>query len=189
MYSFMTDEQLAVEAKTSSAALEALVFRHTRLVRSCARPLFLSGGDREDLVQEGMIGLLSAVRSFDPTAGTAFQAYASICIRSRMISAVRAASSQKHAPLNDSLPLPSSACRVIDKRPETDPEERLLLREQYDEFIHSLQKELSATERQVLRLYLEGLSYFEISQRLGKPVKSVDNAIQRIRAKAARISG
>lgn len=186
----MNDEQLAAEAKVSSAALEALVLRHTRLVRSCARPLFLSGGDHEDLVQEGMIGLLSAIRSFEPQKGASFQAYAAICIRSRMISAIRAAASQKHAPLNESIPYHSlSFASVIGESPESDPEERLLLRERFDEFMQSLQQQLSATERRVLSLYLEGLSYSEISQRLGKPSKSVDNAIRRIRAKAARIQG
>ena len=186
MLSVMTDEQLAAAAKNSPEALEALILRHTKLVRQCARPLFLAGADHEDLVQEGMIGLLSAVRSYDARCGSPFQAYAALCIRRRMISAIRAAASQKHAPLNDAVSLHEFCARTDG---QTDPEEQLLRRERCDEYMRYLQEHLSGTELRVLRLYLDGLSYSEISQALSRPVKSVDNAVRRIRKKAANYQG
>ena len=99
----LPDEELAVRANRSAAAMETLITRYSRTVRVCARPLFLAGGDQEDLFQEGMIGLLYALRSYDPSSGTPFRAYALVCIRNKLISAVRAAAANKHAPLNDSV--------------------------------------------------------------------------------------
>ncbi len=186
----MSDEALTTQAKSSPDALEALVIRYARLVRSCARPLYLVGGDHEDLVQEGMIGLLSAARTFSPDSGTPFQSYAAVCIRSRMISAIRAASAQKHAPLNDSVSIQTfSFDSLSDENLKADPETSLIVREGFDEFMRSLQSRLSVTERRVLQLYLDGLSYAEIARQLRKSVKAVDNAVQRIRKKAASIHG
>jgi RNA polymerase sporulation-specific sigma factor len=186
----MTDEKLVELAKESPEALETLLLRHTRLVRSCARPLFLSGGDHEDLVQEGMIGLLAAIRSYRNDCGSTFRSYAAVCIRSRLISAVRSASAKKHAPLNESVSLQTFSFETLtDVSLESDPEESFIVREGFDEFMQALQQQLSAAERQVLQFYLEGLSYAEIAQKLHKSVKSVDNAVQRIRMKAAKIHG
>ena len=182
-YSLYPDSELLVLSRRSHDAMCELVSRHTRLVRICARPLFLAGGDKEDLVQEGMIGLLDAIRSYDPDRGSSFEGYAVLCIRRRMISAIRSASAQKNAPLNESLPMEESLPAA------SDPETAFIQRENIRGFMEALQASLTAAERQVLSLYLDGCSYREISQRIGKTPKSVDNTVQRIRRKAARLFG
>lgn len=182
-FSPISDSELLVLSRQSHDAMRELITRHSRLVRICARPLFLAGGDNEDLVQEGMIGLLDAVRSFDPERGASFEAYAMLCIRRRMISAIRAASAQKHAPLNDSVPIEEYGTA------EPDPEAVMIHREDFRALMETLESALTPAEQAVLTLYLDGFSYREISKRIGKPPKSVDNAVQRIRRKAARLFG
>ena len=182
-YSRFTDLELLSRSEQSQDAMHELISRYTRLVRACARPLFLAGGDHEDLVQEGMIGLLDAIRSYSPVGGASFESFAALCVRRRMYSAIRAASAQKHAPLNEALPLEGPHAAA------SDPETELVNRESFREFMDSLQSSLTPAERLVLTLYLEGLSYREISDHIGKPPKSVDNAVQRIRRKAAHILG
>lgn len=181
-YSERTDEQLCSLSKTSQLALECLIERNACLVRACARPYFLSGGDSEDLIQEGMIGLLAAISAYDASRGVPFRAFAGTCIRSRIVSAVRAARAGKNRPLNDALPLENDAL------PQPGPEEELLRREETEAFLSSLTQSLSALERQILPLYLEGRSYREIAASIGRSEKSVDSAVQRIRAKAGRQS-
>ena len=186
----LPDEALAARAKESLDAEEALISRYTRVVRACARPLFLSGGDHEDLVQEGMIGLLYAIRSYAPASGTPFHAYALVCIRHKLISAVRAAAANKHAPLNESVSFhtfPSD--EPVPERMRVDPEAELIGREDANEFFSALRFSLTASEKAVLSQYLQGLSYAEIASSCGKTVKAVDNAVQRIRRKAAKILG
>ena len=183
-----TDAQLLALCDSSSDALEILISRYTRLVRSCARPLFLAGADHEDLVQEGMIGLLSAIRSYDPDSGVPFEGFASVCIRRKMISAIRAASAEKHLPLNDSVPIQAYTLDVNGST-EADPETSFIGREDFRERMDTLRSRLSRTENAVFQLYLEGLSYREIARRLNCTPKAVDNAVQRIRRKAAAILG
>ena len=183
-YSRFSDLELISRSEQSQDAMHELISRYTRLVRVCARPLFLVGGDHEDLVQEGMIGLLDAIRSYIPDLGTPFDAYAALCVRRRMYSAIRAASARKHAPLNDALPLEELTVSRAD-----DPEAAVISQEWHRELMERLNDCLSSTERTVLEHYLEGASYLEISRRVGKPTKSVDNAVQRIRRKAAQILG
>ncbi len=177
-----SDEQLCSQAKASQAALEELIERCGCLVRACARPYFLAGGDSEDLLQEGMVGLLSAISSYEPSRGVPFRAYAASCIRSRIVSAVRSSLSGKNRPLNDAI------CLDADYLPQPGPEEEFLRREETEVFLSALTQSLSALERQILPLYLEGRTYREIAAQIGKPEKSVDNAVQRIRAKAGRQS-
>lgn len=185
-----SDEQLVFVSSESLDAMEELISRHSRLVRALARPLFLAGGDHEDLVQEGMIGLLHAVRSYSASSGTPFQAYALVCIRNKMISAVRAAAASKHAPLNESIPFQSfSFDLTVPVSMMNDPEADMISREGADEFLDALRLRLSASEKTVLDLYLEGLSYSEIADRIRKSPKAVDNAVQRIRKKAVTILG
>ena len=163
--------------------MENLIRRYTRLVKTCARPYFLAGADAEDLMQEGMLGLLNAVREYDESKGAPFGAFARLCITRKIYSAVKAAASLKHDPLNQSMSidrplfedLAESRTRVT--APNGDPEER-------KKKLYSL---LSEFEAQVLTLFLDGLSYEEMSEALHKPIKSVDNAVQRIKRKSAAI--
>lgn len=191
-----SDEMLcALVSRGDRGAEEELASRYGRLVRSCARPYFLVGGDSEDLIQEGMIGLLSAIRTFQPDHDAVFSTYAEVCVRNRLRSAVRAAVRDKHAPLNQSLPLLDS---VLDEdggtypygqpsSPPESPEDLLIGREEQESRMEALRSHLSRFEKTILAAYLDGLSYGEIAQRTGKPLKSVDNAVQRIRRKVARI--
>ncbi|MCD7845941.1 MAG: sigma-70 family RNA polymerase sigma factor [Oscillospiraceae bacterium] len=192
-YEKTSDEELQALARTQqSGAEEALAERYVRLVRACARPYFLIGGDGEDLIQEGMLGLLSAIRGYDPQKGSAFRAYAQSCIQNRIKSAVRSAGRMKHAPLNDGLPLDvvlSDESQSLGVHYfQQSPEEQVLARETEKEFIAAYSRRLSRFEAQILDLYLDGLSYEEMAARSGRDVKAVDNAIQRIRRKLAKLS-
>lgn len=180
--SVSTDEVLcALAVQGDRSAEEALVLRYNRLVRSCARPFFLMGADHEDLIQEGMIGLVKAVRDYDAGRGAAFRAYAERCIRNRMISAIRAASGGKQAALNTSVSLDEEGEEHLSY--QEDPETLLISREEFQERLAQLHSTLTTLEDRVLGLYLQGLSYREIGQRLNRSHKSIDNAVQRIRRK------
>ena len=173
-------------------AEEQLAVRYSRLVRICARPFFLAGGDSEDLTQEGMLGLLSAIREYDPSQQTSFRTFAEACIRNRLITAIKSASRLKHLPLNEGVSLEeilseeTSQSVVSPKAFRRVPEEQVLARESADEIFHTFSRCLSQLEKEVLTLFLDGLSYEEMAERLGRSVKSVDNAVQRIRRKLAR---
>ena len=171
-------------------AEETLVTEYARLVRACARPYFLAGGDGEDLIQEGMLGLLSAVRTFDPAKGVKFSSYAEFCVRRRIYSAIRSASGYKHTPLNSYISLESPQFDESNAQNAyylRDPEDFVIARENAVEVARLLYGALSRLESGVLELYLEGMSYQEMAVRLGKSSKSVDNAVQRIRKKLAQI--
>ncbi len=185
-----TDEELCTGAAQKDSRAEAeLVRRYGQLVRACARPLFLAGGDSEDLIQEGMLGLLTAIRSFDPGRDAAFKTYAEICIRSRLYTAIRAAQGGKHAPLNQSISLEPplfDGTRADLYSSVESPEDVIIGREELKERLDALKDQLSEFEAQILPPYLNGLSCREIAARVGRPQKSVDNAIQRIRRKMAQ---
>lgn len=197
-YAELEDSALQkLAAYGDSYAEEELVSRYMRLVRICARPLFLAGGESEDLIQEGMFGLLSAVRQYNNEHNASFKTFAEWCIRNRLRSAVKSASSLKHDPLNNRVPLESIlsdesqtqavACAELFQK---SPEEQVLARENknYTEQLYlSLVSMLSKYEKAVLTYYLEGLSYKEIAKLTGKGDKAVDNAIQRIRRKTAQM--
>lgn len=193
-YSELDDNRLQeLAAVGDRQAEERLVVKYMRLVRRCSRPFFLVGGAPEDLIQEGMLGLLSAIRQYDPKQNATFKTYAELCIKNRLLSAVKTDSRLKHNPLNDGLPLdsllseesqiPLLAYTELFRRT---PEEQVLARENKMELQQSFKRCLSPMERNVLRLYLDGLSYQEIAEQTGKPIKAVDNAIQRIRRKLAQ---
>ncbi len=193
-YSELDDNRLQeLSAAGDRQAEERLVVKYMRLVRRCSRPFFLVGGAPEDLIQEGMLGLLSAIRQYDPKQNTAFKTYAELCIKNRLLSAVKTDSRLKHNPLNDGLPLdsllseesqiPLLAYTELFRRT---PEEQVLARENKIELQQSFKRCLSPMEGSVLRLYLDGLSYQEIAEQTGNPIKAVDNAIQRIRRKLAQ---
>ena len=184
-----SDEALCLGAAQDNPGAETeLVRRYGWLVRACARPLFLAGGDSEDLIQEGFLGLLTAIRSFDPERDAAFRTFAEICIRSRLHTAVRAAQGGKHAPLNHSVsyepPLFDGTNAYLFSSAES-PEDVVIGREELRERLEALKGRLSKFEAQILPPYLNGLSCGEIAQRVGRSQKSVDNAIQRIRRKTA----
>jgi RNA polymerase sporulation-specific sigma factor len=194
----LTDEELCQQASEGDRyAEEILVTRYTRLVRSCARPFFLIGGDSEDLTQEGMIGLMNAVREYDPDKEASFRTFAEICIRNRLYSVLRSATRDKHSPLNQSVPLDTpffdsnSYTSGTSDLAQRSPEEFLIDREHTQSLLSGVRKQLSEFEAKILGYYLDGLSCREIADTVGKPPKSVDNAVQRIRRKLAQqfISG
>lgn len=192
-YIELSDEALQKLADSGDReAEEQLSMRYYRLVRMCARPYFLAGGDSEDLTQEGMLGLLSAIREFDSSMNTSFRTYAELCIKRRIYSAVKAASRLKHTPLNDGLSLDdilSDESHNMAKPAQAfqrTPEEQVLARESESEILQIFSQCLSKFEAEILGLYLEGLSYQDMSIVTHKPPKSIDNAVQRIRRKLAR---
>lgn len=187
-----TDEVLCAQAAAGNrVAEEMLVTRYARLVRSCARPLFLAGGDSEDLIQEGMVGLLTAIREYRAERNGSFRTFAQICIRTRLLSAIKAATRDKHKPLNNyiSFETPSFdgntdfAALITPQSTHSNPEELIISHEDYLERTGRLKDQLSGFEAEILRLYLTGLSYAEIAALVERPPKSVDNAVQRIRRK------
>lgn len=196
----LSDEELVILCREGDRdAEEALVSRYTKYVRSLARPYFLAGGDSEDLIQEGMIGVIKAISGFDPRRHAAFKTFAFTCIKNRLYSAIKNASGSKHSPLNNYIPFEtiisdseSECCgeAALGASMSLDPVEQIIGHEAYSELSKALQGILSGFELEVLGLYLEGLQYAEISERVSKPQKSVDNAVQRIRRKfACYISG
>ena len=183
----VTDEELWRAAKAGDAeAEEQLIERYAVTVRMCARPYFLAGGDSEDLLQEGMIGLLTAVRRFDPNRDVTFKTFAQRCVVTRLLSAVRTASRSKHRPLNDYISFESPQFderQIMSTGNLRDPEELVITKELTDELHLVWSEKLSGLERQILQLYLEGMSNRDIAERVGRSEKSVDNAVQRVRHK------
>ena len=188
-----TDEVLAKLAATGNReAEELLVSRFHQLVRACARPFFLVGGDSEDLIQEGMVGLIKAFREYDPEREASFRTYAEICIRNRLYSVLRAAVRDKHQPLNQSVSLDTpdfdsnSYTSGTNNLAQRNPEDSLIDKEHTAALLSGVRKQLSEFEAKILGYYLDGLSCREIAETVGKSPKSVDNAVQRIRRKVAQ---
>ena len=182
-----SDEALCRRAADGSReAEEALVRRYSGLVRSCARPLFLAGGDSEDLIQEGMFGLIRAIREYDGAKAASFRTFAEVCIRRRLYTVLKSASSGKHQPLNQAIPLNPSFFDVSLAFAQVDPEVLLIDREKTAGLLEYTCKQLSAFEAEILGYYLDGLTCREIAETVGKPPKSVENAVQRIRRKIGR---
>ncbi len=183
----LSDESLCLALQNGNAvAEEILACRYHKLVRSCAHPFFLAGGDSEDLLQEGMLGLIKAMREFRSDREASFQTFAEVCIRRRLYSVIRSSLAGKHSPLNESVPLNAF---LLDAQPQyslLDPEDLLIDREKAAALLNRVRSQLSDLEIRVLDLYLDGCSCGEIAAMVGKPYKSVDNAVQRIRRKVAR---
>ena len=189
----LPDETLcSTAAARDRVAEETLVTRYTRLVRTCARPFFLAGGDSEDLIQEGMVALIKAVREFSPDKAATFRTFAEICIRNRLYSVLRASARDKHRALNQSISLDTpdfdsnSYTSGTSSLAQRDPEDFLIDREHTAALLAAVRKQLSEFEAKILGYYLDGLSCREIADTVGKPPKSVDNAVQRIRRKVAQ---
>jgi RNA polymerase sigma-H factor len=190
----LTDEELVLLYRRGDGfALETLLGKYRNFARMKARSYFLVGADKEDIIQEGMIGLYKAIRDFNPDRQAAFRAFAELCITRQIITAIKTATRQKHIPLNSyiSLSKPLAADGDEDRSladvlhsPETsDPAELLISSEELRSMKLCFAEILSDFETDVLHLYVEGKSYQEIGQFLGRHVKAIDNALQRIKRK------
>nr|WP_240473357.1 RNA polymerase sporulation sigma factor SigH [Salsuginibacillus kocurii] len=187
------DEQLVLHARQGdSASLEQLINKYKNFVRAKSRSYFLIGADHEDIVQEGMIGLFKAVRDFKGDKLSSFRAFAELCITRQIITAIKTATRQKHIPLNSYVSLDKplyddesdrTLLDVLCGTKVSDPEELLVNQEEFDDIDGKITEVLSELEQKVLRLYLDGQSYQEISEELNRHVKSIDNALQRVKRK------
>ena len=193
-----SDETLIdIYRKGDEAAIEVLFERYKDIVRKKAKAMYLAGGDSDDLIQEGMIGLYKAVRDYDDTKEAAFKTFASMCINRQLINAVAVSNRKKNIPLNTyvSFDMPAypdedNETRLVDiLKPESEqnPEKLFIDREYSDSFKKKLFDRLSSFEKQVLDLYLTGMSYTQIAKVLGRDEKSTDNALQRLKSKIRRL--
>ena len=192
-YEEMTDEEIALLARDGDdAAQEFLLNKYKNFVRSKARSYFLIGADHEDIVQEGMIGLFKAIRDFRPDKLSSFRAFAELCVTRQIITAIKTATRQKHIPLNSYVSLNKpiyeeesdrTLLDVITEGWVTNPEDLLISKEDLSSIEGQIGEMLSGLEKQVLFYYLDGKSYQEISEDLGRHVKSIDNALQRVKRK------
>lgn len=188
-YNELTDEALVqLNKQGDGMAFDELYSRYITLIRSLARTYFLVGGDEEDLCQEGLIGLFSAVNAYDAEkqGSSSFKTFAYKCIKSRILNLISLSRAEKHRALNDSV----SIQEVVEN--ETDgfissPEDKVIGEEGLKELIYEIKSQLSNFEIQVFNLYVEGEKYTEIAEKLNKTPKSVDNAIQRIKEKTKRL--
>jgi len=195
-YELMSDEEVVDLVRDNDAeALEYLIYKYKNFVRAKARSYFLIGADREDIVQEGMIGLYKSIRDFRGDKLTSFKAFAELCITRQIITAIKTATRQKHIPLNSYVSLDKpiydedsdrTLLDVICGTKVTDPEELFINREEFDDIEGKMSEILSDLERQVLMLYLDGRSYQQIAEELKRHVKSIDNALQRVKRKLER---
>lgn len=192
-YLELEDEEI-VEAvhNGDSEALDFLINKYRNFVRAKARSYFLIGADKEDIVQEGMIGLYKAIRDFKEDKLASFRAFAELCITRQIITAIKTATRQKHIPLNSYVSLDKpiydeesdrTLMDVLSGAKVMDPEVLFINQEEFDQIEIQMEELLSDLERKVLALYLEGQSYQEISEELNRHVKSIDNALQRVKRK------
>jgi RNA polymerase sporulation-specific sigma factor len=195
-YGDMLDEDIVENAKKDDlAALEFLIRKYKNFVRAKARSYFLIGADREDIIQEGMIGLYKAIRDFNKDKRSSFKAFAELCIQRQIITAIKTATRQKHIPLNSYVSLNKpiydeesdrTLLDVLSGVKITDPEELIISKEELKNIENKIGEILSDLEWEVLMAYLEGKSYQEISAELDRHVKSIDNALQRVKRKLER---
>ncbi|MFW5648726.1 MAG: RNA polymerase sporulation sigma factor SigH [Candidatus Alkaliphilus sp. MAG34] len=189
----VTDEGMVEVAKDGDIdALEYLIRKYKNFVRAKARSYFLIGADREDIIQEGMIGLYKAIRDYKPDKLASFRVFAELCITRQIITAIKTATRQKHIPLNSYISLNKpiydeesdrTLLDVISGHKITDPEELVISREELIHIEETIGEILSSLEWNVLTLYLQGRSYQEIAYDLDRHVKSIDNALQRVKRK------
>ncbi|ABW18037.1 RNA polymerase sporulation sigma factor SigH [Alkaliphilus oremlandii] len=191
-YEVLDEVMVEIAKEGDLEALEYLIKKYKNFVRAKARSYFLIGADREDIVQEGMIGLYKAIRDFKPDKLSSFRAFAELCITRQIITAIKTATRQKHIPLNSYVSLNKpiydeesdrTLLDVISGQKVTDPEELVVSREELGHIEDKIGEILSDLELKVLMLYLEGRSYQEIAGDLERHVKSIDNALQRVKRK------
>ena len=198
-YSKYSDEELIQRLRAGETGIaDYLIEKYKYLVRRKARAMFLIGGDTDDLIQEGMIGLFKAVRDYHPGKEASFVTFAQMCIDRQIYSAVQSSNRQKHMPLNSYLSLNMTAfenedgnndTQIVDVLENTvieDPLDTITKKEYFSSVENVIDSSLSDFEKKVLNRYVQGESYVKIAERLDAPVKSVDNAIQRIRKKTAK---
>lgn len=194
----MTDEQIIIEAqKGDKQAISYLMNKYKELVNIKVSKYFMVGAEKEDIIQEGSIGLFKAIKTFKKDKNNSFKSFANMCIERQLITAIKSSTRQKHIPLNSYLSLNASAydsdeengielINTLDNKMVEDPLETVMKKEYFEQIENSIQKSLSSFEKQVLDGYIKGYSYVTIAKQLDAPVKSVDNAIQRIRKKAVK---
>ena len=193
----MTDEEIVLEAKenANNIALDYLINKYRNFVRAKARSYFLIGADREDIIQEGMIGLYKAIRDFRNDKLSSFRAFAELCVTRQIITAIKTATRQKHIPLNSYVSLNKpiydedsdrTLLDVLSGTKISDPEELVISREEFIDIEAKMGQILSELEWKVLMSYLDGKSYQEIAVDLERHVKSIDNALQRVKRKLER---
>lgn len=194
----MTDEEIIKEIRNGDKqALSYLMNKYKEIVNLKVGKYFMVGAEKEDIVQEGLIGLFKAIKTFNAEKNNTFKTFANMCIERQLITAIKSSNRQKHMPLNSYLSLNMSAydneeengaelMDTFDSKTIEDPLETIINKEYYSEIEKSIDKTLSQFEKQVLDRYMKGESYVTIAKRLDSPVKSVDNAIQRIRKKAMK---
>lgn len=195
-FEFLSDEDIVESVRLGdSEALEYLIHKYRSFVRAKARSYFLIGADREDIIQEGMIGLYKSIRDFKGDKLSSFKAFAELCITRQIITAIKTATRQKHIPLNSYVSLDKpiydedsdrTLLDVICGSQICDPEELIINQEEFSGLEDKMSEILSDLERKVLMLYLDGRSYQEISVDLKRHVKSIDNALQRVKRKLER---
>ena len=196
-YEKMTDSELVLLANDGDdLAMEALIARYKNFVRAKTRSYFLIGADRDDIIQEGMLGLFKAIRDFDGDKNNSFRTFAELCITRQIITAVKTATGLKHTPLNNYVSFnkpvyeddtEKTLLEILNNRLELDPEEIVINKEKLAETEEKIKNSLSKFENTVLNLYLSGKNYQEIAILLEKPAKSIDNALQRIKKKIMKL--
>ncbi|CUQ33552.1 RNA polymerase sigma-H factor [Clostridium baratii] len=187
------DEEIAIEAKAGNViAQEYLINKYESFVKTKAKSYFLIGADKEDIYQEGMIGLYKAIRDFNPDKLSTFKAFAELCVTRQIITAIKTATRQKHIPLNTYISLNKPIYEEESERTLldvlaglkiTDPEELVISQEEKNRIEDEIEKVLSKLELKVLNSYLDGKSYQEIACDLDRHAKSIDNALQRVKRK------
>lgn len=200
-YENVTDEELIAHLREGDARItDYIMNKYKNLVKSKAKSMYILGADNEDLIQEGMIGLFKALRDYDCGRDASFYTFAELCISRQMYTAVKASGRQKHMPLNTYISLYSDVTEqegkvngqlelvnALSGKDERSPEELFIDKENVGIIEQVIQKELSAFEKQVLDLYLTGMSYTQIAKVLGKDDKSTDNALHRLKAKLKKV--
>lgn len=198
-YKEMSDEDLITIIKSGDkCALEFLIGKYKELVNMKVSKFFMIGAEKEDIIQEGLIGLFKAIKCYDNDKQNSFKTFANLCIERQLITAIKSSNRQKHMPLNSYLSLSTTAydddddtsiLDVLDLHQIEDPLDTITKKEYYKTVEIAIDKSLSDFEKQVLNRYMQGESYVQIAEKLDTPVKSIDNAIQRIRKKAIKSIG
>lgn len=198
-YDRLSDEALLRQLRAGDAAIMDYVLdKYKPLVRKKTNAMFLIGGDTDDLIQEGMIGLFKAVQDYDPKEGASFSSFAGLCVSRQMYTAIKASQRKKHLPLNSYVSIYASASDnpeenglsivdTIEAGKESNPELMILGEEYTNAFEEELKEKLSKLERKVLYLHLQGMEYLKIAEFMDKSPKTIDNALQRIKAKARQL--